>query len=108
MKLGKENEFVASFFDEGLEHRNLIRKIILFTEKLGHTTMDIFPRTDWGAFCMHAHDIESSFLESLLQAPLLKGLPALESHTGSWLVSPVAGHEKNKWTPLKQSLGMPN
>jgi hypothetical protein len=33
MELGKEDAFMTSFFDDGLEHRDLIREIILFTEQ---------------------------------------------------------------------------
>ena len=36
-----------------------------------------------------------------------QGAPARDSRTGTWLVSPAAGHEKKKRTPPEQSLRLP-
>jgi len=59
---------VSPGFDFLFQERFLLAEVVLLAEKAGHATFLILEVTNWGAFCRHPSNIESMFLQDLLEA----------------------------------------
>jgi len=59
---------VSPGFDFLFQERFLLAEVVLLAEKAGHATFLILKATNWGAFCRHPSNIESAFLQDLLEA----------------------------------------
>jgi hypothetical protein len=68
MELGKENTNMTVCTDFLFKERDLVSEIILLAEELGHATIIVLKRADWGAFQTHPANVESPLLDHLLQA----------------------------------------
>ena len=74
MKLGKENTEVSPRFEFLFEERLLESEVVLLAEELSHAAVIIFEWANRGAFHTHPANVESVFLEGLLQTLCLTGV----------------------------------
>ena len=68
MELGKENTNMTMHTDFLFKEQDLVSEIILLAEELGHATIIVLKRADWGAFQTHPTKVEPLLLDHLLQA----------------------------------------